>query len=592
MNLVNKRKKAVVYLRVSTEMQVDGYSLDAQLESVERYAKTYNIDIVENGIYQDKGKSGKSIEARPEFIRMLDDIETKKKRVHYVLVYKLSRFGRNAADVLTSLQKLQKNRVNLICTDDGTNSRTGSGKLMIAILSSVAEIERVNILEQTMSGRKQKAREGKWNGGFAPYGYKLENGCLVIEPKEAEAISLIYSKFIETDLGKEGVAKYLNRQGVKKIPRKNGKLTRWSSKFVGDILDNPVYCGKIAYGRRKKEKIDDDDIDDIYDSDETDDTDDTDDTDNTDGIYDAEAKYHLVKQDDYILSEGIHEGIISIEDWEKVRAKRSETGGKSPSTVGRDRVHLLAGILRCPECGGPMYSNKNNVKRKGSGVEEVFYYGCSRAKQERGLTCSYRMSYRKDDIEPIVVSAIRDLVNNQEFATQIKALIGKEVDTSEIEKELNEYKKSLIQCETVKKSLEREIDTLAFDAPYRERKLQDMNKRLDYQYNEIYGLEKDIEDLLKKKQAVETNALNLEQVYQMLLNFDKFYDLMTDAEQRKMVSEVIKEIEVYKKVKPRDKSKLRSISFRFPIAYNDKEGDKILWDNESTVETVVLLYKK
>lgn len=288
--------------------------MDAQLESIKKYAKVYDIDIIDT--YEDRGKSGKNIESRPNFLKMLEDITTQKIDVDYVLVYKLSRFGRNAADVLTSLQKLQTNKVNLICADDAISSATGSGKLMIAVLLAVAEIERINILEQTMSGRQQKAREGIWNGGFD----KLDNGCLFIEPKETKAIKLIYSKFIGTDMGKEGIAKYLNRQGIEKIPRKNGKLTRWSTKFVGDILDNPVYCGQIAYGRRSKE--------------------------------------------DCILSEGIHEAIISTEDWEKVRAKRSETGGKSPSNVGKDRVHLLAGILRCPECGGPMYTTKNNAKRK------------------------------------------------------------------------------------------------------------------------------------------------------------------------------------------------------------------------------------
>ena len=59
---------------------------------------------------------------------------------------------------------------------------------MISVLSAVAEIERENIRTQTMAGREQKAREGKWNGGFAPYGYKLDNGELVIAEDEAEVI--------------------------------------------------------------------------------------------------------------------------------------------------------------------------------------------------------------------------------------------------------------------------------------------------------------------------------------------------------------------------------------------------------------------
>ena len=77
---------------------------------------------------------------------MLQDIEDCKDDVSYVLVFKLSRFGRNAADVLNSLQLMQDFGVNLICVEDGINSAKESGKLMISILSAVAELERENIL--------------------------------------------------------------------------------------------------------------------------------------------------------------------------------------------------------------------------------------------------------------------------------------------------------------------------------------------------------------------------------------------------------------------------------------------------------------
>ena len=138
---MNKKIKCDIYTRVSTTIQVDGYSLDAQKEKLKRYA---------------------------EFQRMLDNIENGTDKVQFVLVFKLSRFGRNAADVLNSLQRMQDFGVNLICVEDGIDSSKDSGKLMISVLSAVAEIERENILVQTMEGRKQKAREGKWNGGFAP----------------------------------------------------------------------------------------------------------------------------------------------------------------------------------------------------------------------------------------------------------------------------------------------------------------------------------------------------------------------------------------------------------------------------------------
>lgn len=151
-----KIKKCYIYTRVSTSMQVDGYSLDAQKDKLKKYAEFQ--DMIVAGEYSDEGKSGKNIEGRPQFKQMLDDIATGKDDVEYVLVFKLSRFGRNAADVLSSLQSMQDFGVNLICVEDGIDSSKDSGKLMISVLSAVAEIERKNILVQTMEGRKKPVK--------------------------------------------------------------------------------------------------------------------------------------------------------------------------------------------------------------------------------------------------------------------------------------------------------------------------------------------------------------------------------------------------------------------------------------------------
>ena len=130
-------------------MQVDGYSLNAQRDKLRKYA-AYE-DMVVAGEYSDEGFSGKNIQGRQEFQRMLNDIQDCKDGVSYVLVFKLSRFGRNAADVLNSLQLMQDFGVNLICVEDGIDSSKDAGKLMISVLSAVAEIERENIRTQTMA---------------------------------------------------------------------------------------------------------------------------------------------------------------------------------------------------------------------------------------------------------------------------------------------------------------------------------------------------------------------------------------------------------------------------------------------------------
>lgn len=151
-------KRCLLYSRVSTEIQVDGYSLDAQKNGLKRFAEREEMTVVD--MYEDAGKSGKSIEGRPAFKKLLSDVENGLD-VDYVLVYKLSRFGRNTADILNSLALLQTYDVNLICIEEGIDSSQTSGKLLISVLSAVAEIERENILEQTMNGRREKARQGK-----------------------------------------------------------------------------------------------------------------------------------------------------------------------------------------------------------------------------------------------------------------------------------------------------------------------------------------------------------------------------------------------------------------------------------------------
>ena len=159
---------------------------------------------------------------------------------------------------------------------------------MISVLPAVAEIERENIRAQTMEGRIQKAREGKWNGGFAPYGYKLADGKLIINEAEAEVIRVIYDQYVNTDMGSNGIAKYLENHGIHKIARQNGKIPLFNAALIRKILKNPVYCGKIAYGRRKTEKV-----------------------------HGTRNEYHLVEQDNYILVDGLHEAIIPEDVWQE-----------------------------------------------------------------------------------------------------------------------------------------------------------------------------------------------------------------------------------------------------------------------------------
>ena len=203
--------------------------------------------------------------------------------------------------------------VNLICVEDGIDSSKDAGKLMISVLSAVAEIERENIRVQTMEGRMQKAREGKWNGGFAPYGYSLIDGKLEVNEEEAVAIRMIFDQYVNTDLGANGIAKYLENHGIHKIARQNGKNPLFDAALIRRIIQNPVYSGKISYGRRRTEKV-----------------------------HGTRNEYRQVKKDDYLLVDGLHEALVSEEVWEQAQVKVAAQA-KKYEKVNRDKkekIHL------------------------------------------------------------------------------------------------------------------------------------------------------------------------------------------------------------------------------------------------------------
>ena len=376
--------KVYLYTRVSTTMQIDGYSLDAQKTKMKAFCDYNEYEIA--GEYEDAGKSGKSIEGRIAFNQMMDDIKSGKDEVSYVLVFKLSRFGRNAADVLATLQVMQDFGVNLICVEDGIDSSKDAGKLMISVLSAVAEIERENIRVQTMEGRMQKAREGKWNGGFAPYGYSLIDGKLEVNEEEAVAIRMIFDQYVNTDLGANGIAKYLENHGIHKIARQNGKNPLFDAALIRRIIQNPVYSGKISYGRRRTEKV-----------------------------HGTRNEYRQVRKDDYLLVDGLHEALVSEEVWEQAQVKVAAQA-KKYEKVNRDKgekIHLLSGILKCPVCGSGMYGNKAIKKRKdGSNYKDFYYYGYKHRNMTRGHKCDYRRQVHEEMLDAAVAEVISKLVSN------------------------------------------------------------------------------------------------------------------------------------------------------------------------------------
>ena len=536
-------------------MQVDGYSLDAQREKLRKYAEYEDMMIA--GEYSDEGFSGKNIQGRQEFQRMMNDIQNCKDGVSYVLVFKLSRFGRNAADVLSSLQLMQDFGVNLICVEDGIDSSKDAGKLMISVLSAVAEIERENIRTQTMAGREQKAREGKWNGGFAPYGYKLEDGCLVIAEDEVEVIRVIYDRYIHTTEGIAGVAKYLNRNGYVKKLRQNNTIPGFSRAFVQDVLDNPVYMGKIAYGRRRTEK--------------------------KQGV---RNETHVVEQSEFPVYEGQHEAIISEEDWYLAQEKRKKNSFRREKVNNPDHAHVLSGILKCPCCNKGMYGNIAKAHSKDKKTR--FYYYCKNTITANGHSCTFRQNIEQSQLNNAVAKIISAMVHNSVFADAIKEKIGTAVDTKELEEQVAALQSKVKQAVGTKKRLENQMDALNFDDAHYEKKIADLQRRYDGQYDIIGELESQIEELQNRILIIRQEKLSGDNIYQLLLAFDEVYDSASEAEQKELMRAFIERIELFPE-KRKDGNWIKKIVFNFPVPVEGGYVKELPLESEATVETVVLM---
>lgn len=550
--------KCYIYTRVSTAMQVDGFSLEAQKEKLRKYAEYNEMQIV--GEYSDAGFSGKNIKGRADFQRMLNDIAARKDDVSYVLVFKLSRFGRNAADVLYSLQLMQDYGVNLICTEDSIDSSKESGKLMISVISAVAEIERENIRAQTMAGREQKAREGRWNGGFAPYGYTLKDGNLVIEEDEAEAIRLIFDRYIHTNDGIHGVAEYLNKHGYKKKVRQNGYLQLFSRSFVDGVLDNPVYMGKIAYGRRRTEKK-----------------------------IGTRNEMHVIEQDEFPVYNGKHEAIISEEYWNLAQAKKQKRSFQRDAFKDPSHAHILSGILICPCCGKKLYGNVSKAHSKDR--KNRYYYHCRHVKNATGHECSFRTSIDQAEIDRIVARVISAMVRDQRFANAIQEKIGREFNSENLEQELQLLQGNLKQVEVVKARLERQMDILDEADPHYDRKMTDLQRRYDEKYDMIVELENQMEGVRSKIQNIHQEVVTSENIYKILLSFDDLYSCLEEKEKKELMQAMIEKVEIFPE-KRKDGCWIRSITFKFTLPTKDGEIREFPLESLTTLESIVCLSRK
>lgn len=524
------KKKCYLYTRVSTAAQIEGYSLEAQTERLREYVAYRGLEVA--GEYCDAGRSGKSIKGRPAFQQMLDDIVSEKDGISFVLVFKLSRFGRNAADVLKSMQLLTDYGVDLVCVEDAIDSSTQGGRLTMAILSAVAEIEKENITVQFLSGKMQKLGEGGWPGGPIPYGYRNINKKLVIELGEAEIVKLIYNLYGQDGMMVNSVVNYLNGHGYKKTVRNEQRPFTFD--MVKTILDNPVYCGKILYNRRTNDKAGN------------------------------------RKKKDMIAVDGNHEPLVTPKQWDLVRMKREKHKGRSKKAEDPERISLLSGLVKCPKCGSGMIAKKNKSINHNHGgyYKTLYYYGCNNNRKCNGRVCDFNHTYNQEKVDGAVFEIVSGLTMIPVFRERVLHHLGNTDVKDRLEAELKKLRKTIRSEEMKKRKLGEDLDNLDFLDDGYDKNYEKIQGEIDQVYDRIEKAEDEMEGKMKKLSAVRQGIQAADRIVGLLEHMGKLYGHMSCEERRKMYRLFIERIDVYPEHP--DGKIIKSIAFRFPVFYGEE----------------------
>lgn len=375
-----KKKLVGGYIRVSTERQVEGYSIEGQITQIEQYCQFNGYELVD--IYADRGISGKSMN-RPELQRMLND--AKNGKLDCVMVYKTNRLARNTSDLLTIVEELHRQNVEFFSLSERMEVKNSTGKLMLQILASFSEFERNTILENIYTGQRQRALEGYYQGNL-PLGYNNipdNKKELMINQHEANIVKYIFESYAKGH-GYRKIANALNHKGY--VTKKGNPF---SISAVTYILSNPFYIGKIQFAKYK----------------------------------DWNDKRRKGLNDKPVIAEGKHTPIISQSLWDKVQARKRQVSEK-PQVHGKG-TNILTGIISCPQCSAPMAaSNTTNTLKDGT-KKRIRYYSCSNFRNKGSKVCSAN-SVRADVIEKYVMDQILEIVKSDKVLKQVVERVNQE----------------------------------------------------------------------------------------------------------------------------------------------------------------------
>ncbi|EJG1247082.1 recombinase family protein [Staphylococcus pseudintermedius] len=493
---MDKMKKKLVggYIRVSTERQVEGYSIEGQITQIEQYCQFNGYELVD--IYADRGISGKSMN-RPELQRMLND--AKNGKLDCVMVYKTNRLARNTSDLLTIVEELHRQNVEFFSLSERMEVKNSTGKLMLQILASFSEFERNTILENIYNRQHQRALEGYYQGNI-PLGYNNipdNKKELMINQHEANIVKYIFESYAKGH-GYRKIANALNHKGY--VTKKGNPF---SISAITYILSNPFYIGKIQFAKYK----------------------------------DWNEKRRKGLNDNPVIAEGKHAPIISQELWDKVQSRKKQVSQK-PQVHGKG-TNLLTSLIFCEKCGATYAASTTTNTLKDGTKKRIRYYSCSNFRNKESKVCSAN-SVRADVIEKYVMDQILEIVKSDKVLKQVVERVNQEnqVDVAALNHDIA-YKQQ--QFDEINTKLKNLIQTIE-DNPDLTSALKPTIHQYETQLNNITNQM----NQLKQQQNQEKPSYDTKQIAALLQQIFQNVESMDKAQLKALYLTVIDRIDIRK----------------------------------------------
>lgn len=486
-------KRVAIYCRVSTvEQAEEGYSIDEQNLKIREYCEREGHEIY--NLYEDRGISGKNITNRPGIKQLLQDATENK--FDLVIVWKLNRISRKLLDILNIVELLNKHNIVFRSLTENFETETPSGKLQLNIMGAIGEFERETIAENVKMGLLARAKEGRWNGGVV-LGYDLvelpndgnkrKNTRLEINEKEANTVRRIFELYSQGH-GYKAVVNRVNKEGHK--TKRNGSF---AVSTVKEILQNPVYIGKIRYNVRQ----------------------------------DWSKKRRNNINSNPIISDGIHEPIIDVKTWDKVQVILKERSKKHNKVY--DCEFPLTGILKCPVCGAGMTISRSTSKRKDGTRRVNEYYSCGNWKNKGTSVCNSN-SIRVEVADEYVLNKIMQLINNESILKKVVDNINHNKSTK--------LKPILEQLEQINKEIEKLISKKNKNIELFEDGILDkseLSTRVKAINDDIEKLKYREQELKQDLQLAEGDPIPFEIVNEVMQRFKEVFFEMSTSQQRKQL---------------------------------------------------------